>query len=91
MIPLNDIGWALLGADDRPSLHPSVGNWNLECQSHYVLWKGRVRSDRRFSQSGIEAVRRRDLRPYQQTSWLQKVGEWTERVATEKFLLLSVT
>jgi hypothetical protein len=80
MTPLNDIEWELTGTDDRPSLRPSVGNWNLDCRSHYVLSEGRVHWARRFSQSEIEAVRRKDLRPYQQTSWVQKVGEWIERV-----------
>ena len=81
MTPLNDIEWELTGSDDRPSLHPSVGNWNLDCRSHYILSKGRVRWARRFSPSEIEAVRRKDLRSYQQVSWAQKVGDWIERVA----------
>lgn len=81
MIPLNDIEWELTGADDRPSLHPSVGNWNLHCRSHYILSNGRVHWRRRLSQSEIEEVRRKDLRPYQQISCIQKVGDWIERVA----------
>jgi hypothetical protein len=27
---------------DAVSLHPSVGNWNLRCRSHYVIRDGRV-------------------------------------------------
>ena len=81
MTPLNEIEWKLTGSDDRPSLHPSVGNWNLDCRSHYILKEGRVCWARRFSSSEIDAVRRADLRPYLQTSWLQNVGAWIERLA----------
>ena len=81
MTPLNEIEWELTGTDDRPSLHPSVGNWNLDCKSHYILSEGRVHWARSFSPSEIEAVRRKDLKPYLQTSWAQNIRDWIERIA----------
>lgn len=82
--PLNDIEWELTGADDRPSLHPSVGNWNLVCRSHYYIRDGRVRWARSFSQYEIEAVRRKDLKPYQQTFRIQMIQDWIGRA--DRFL-----
>lgn len=82
MLPLNDIEWELTGTEDRPSLDPSVGNWNLDCKSHYVVRQGRVQWRRRFSQSEIEVVRDRDLKPYQRSSWLGKISRQIKRVAS---------
>ncbi len=80
ILPLNNIEWALEGTDARPSLHPSVGNWNLKCKSHYVLGQGRVQWRRRYSEAEIEVVRRRDLKPYQRRPWTQRVGDWVKRL-----------
>jgi len=33
----NDRQWDLIKNGGLVSLHPSVGNWNLDCQSHYVI------------------------------------------------------
>lgn len=81
LTPLNDLEWELSGSDKEPSLHPSVGNWNLDCKSHYILRRGRVRWARRFSSREIEACRRKDLRPYMETSWLETIKTWMRYVA----------
>jgi hypothetical protein len=54
-----------LGADVRReaiSLDPSVGNWSFDCQSHYVIRKGRVRWAATWSKEKIKANRGRDQR-----------------------------
>ena len=75
MTPLNAIEWELLGPDEHPSLYPSVGNWNLACQSHYFVSRGAVRWARRFTPAEIEACRRKDLRPYRRHRWLEVLGK----------------
>ena len=67
MTPLNDWEWCLTGSDARPSLHPSVGNWNLKCLSHYVVRDGKVIWARSFTPAEITACRAKDMRPY--LSW----------------------
>jgi hypothetical protein len=81
MTPLNDLEWSLVGPDEAPSLHPSVGNWNLECRSHYVLRKGGVIWARSFNEAEIAACRAKDLMPYLQTSWREKLRELLSRAA----------
>ena len=80
MTPLNEIEWELTGTDERPSLFPSVGNWNSECKSHYVLTNGRIRWARLFSPAEIDAVRRKDLKAYQSMSWWQKISGWIDAI-----------
>lgn len=59
--PLTPVDWRLLVADGKVSLHPSIGNWNYACKSHYwiknseVIWGGPL-SDRQ-----IAKVQRKDL------------------------------
>ena len=71
MTPLNPIEWELLGPDQYPSLYPSVGNWNLACQSHYFISQGQVRWARRYTPDEIEACRDKDLRPYRRHRWIE--------------------
>lgn len=40
--PLRPTDWTLTLTDGAASLHPSVGNWNHPCQSHYVIRNSRV-------------------------------------------------
>lgn len=35
-------GWILSYNGKTVSLYPSIGNWNLPCQSHYWIQKGQV-------------------------------------------------
>ena len=46
-------GWVI-------SLSPSVGNWTLPCQSHYVVRDGAVIEAGTWSEAKIAAERRRD-------------------------------
>ena len=40
--PLAPAQWALTYDGHNVSLAPSIGNWSLECQSHYVIRRNRV-------------------------------------------------
>jgi hypothetical protein len=54
---LSPTAWHLEVDGDRPSLYPSIGNWGLPCQSHYIVHKGRVIWARSFSRREIATVR----------------------------------
>jgi hypothetical protein len=56
--PLNR--WTLVETEHGPSLHPSVGNWEEQCQSHYWIDGGKVRWAAKWSRSQIEAGRRKE-------------------------------
>lgn len=40
--PLSPTGWELIFDGKTVSLHPSIGSWNLPCQSHYFITNNRV-------------------------------------------------
>lgn len=61
--PLNPAKWRLTeDGGDVISLHPSVGNWSLPCQSHYWIIRNCVRWAAAMAPGVIAAVKARDRR-----------------------------
>lgn len=58
--PFTPTDWRMTFDGETISLHPSVGNWNQKCRSHYVIQRGRVLKAGPWSQGQIEAERLRD-------------------------------
>lgn len=58
--PFSPAQWKMIFDGDAVSLHPSIGNWNLRCRSHYVVRDGRVIDAGAWTDEEIEAGRRRD-------------------------------
>jgi hypothetical protein len=56
--PLAITEWSLHETDNGPSLRPSVGNWQLPCQSHYWIEGGKILWYGTWSPEQIEAGRR---------------------------------
>lgn len=52
--PLSPTEWELTFDGKSVSLHPSIGNWNFECKSHYWIIKNKVKFARRWSDEEIE-------------------------------------
>lgn len=60
--PLSPTGWELWFDGRTICLDPSIGNWNLPCQSHYWIRRNRVIWAQRWSRDEVEAGRARDRR-----------------------------
>jgi hypothetical protein len=58
--PLSPTDWRITFDGETISLHPSVGNWSLQCQSHYWVERNKVRWAGRWSREEIEAGRAAD-------------------------------
>lgn len=58
--PLTPTDWKLTFDGESISLHPSVGNWNLPCRSHYVIRNNSVIEAGSWDQARIKAEQRRD-------------------------------
>lgn len=58
--PFTPTDWRMTFDGETISLHPSVGNWNLPCRSHYVIRRGRVVEAESWSDRQIAGERRRD-------------------------------
>jgi hypothetical protein len=60
--PLNPAKWQLCKEQGSVTLSPSIGNWNYECKSHYLIVRNQVIAAKKFDGKTIEAVQRRDRR-----------------------------
>ncbi|MGU7771555.1 DUF6527 family protein [Burkholderia sp. MR1-5-21] len=58
--PLTPTDWKLTFDGVGISLSPSVGNWNLPCQSHYVISRNVVREAGPWTRQMVDAEVRRD-------------------------------
>jgi len=58
--PFTPTDWKMTFDGESISLWPSVGNWNLRCRSHYVIDRGQVLAAGPWSNTQVEAERRRD-------------------------------
>lgn len=58
--PFTPTDWRMTFDGESISLHPSVGNWNQKCRSHYVIQRDRVLEAGPWSQDQIDAERIRD-------------------------------
>lgn len=58
--PLTPTDWRVTYDGETMSLAPSVGNWSMQCQSHYWLDGGTVRWAARWTPEQIAAGRARD-------------------------------
>ena len=58
--PLGPTEWKLQEAAGGPTLTPSVGSWQLPCQSHYWIRNGQILWCETWSAAQIEAGRRQE-------------------------------
>ena len=58
--PLGPAKWRFTEDAGRPSLWPSIGNWQLPCKSHYVIKRGNVLLAGEWTEEEIEAGRQRE-------------------------------
>jgi hypothetical protein len=59
--PITPTDWQLTVSGNEVTLHPSVGNWNHPCQSHYIIRRNRVIWAGSMTQQQINRGRNRDL------------------------------
>ena len=58
--PLGPTEWLLEETELGPTLNPSIGNWQLPCQSHYLIIRGEVIWSPKWTPEEIAAGRRRE-------------------------------
>ena len=46
--PISPTGWQLSFNGKSVSLYPSIGNFNLDCQSHYWIINNKIRKAKRW-------------------------------------------
>lgn len=40
--PIDVNEWSIIKTEQGPTLHPSVGNWQQKCRSHYLIRRGKI-------------------------------------------------
>lgn len=77
--PFGPLDWSLSGPANSPTLYPSIGNWNLPCQSHYWVREGRVCWARAWSRDEIIESRRREALA-REKAWTNARRSWWDRL-----------
>jgi hypothetical protein len=75
--PLGPTEWSFTEEDGEPTLSPSIGSWQLPCQSHYWITAGRVMWASKWTQEQIERGRKAEeeaLREYYGARMIKKPG-----------------
>lgn len=60
--PLGPTEWSVSEGRHGPSLWPSVGSWQLECRSHYVIRDGAVHWADQWTDAQVRAGQQREHR-----------------------------
>jgi N6-adenosine-specific RNA methylase IME4 len=58
--PLGPTEWTVRNDARGPTLHPSVGNWQLPCKSHYLITNGNVQWSNQWTDKQIHAGRQKE-------------------------------
>lgn len=75
--PLSPAQW-ILTFDGSVSIRPSIGNWTLACQSHYVIDHGAIRWARSFTRDEVRLNRESDHRTLDDANRAR--GRWWHRL-----------
>ena len=70
--PIDPVGWTLSFDGVTVSLSPSIGNWQLSCQSHYWICRNRVRWAERYYGRAYKRLRPAGGRP--RFRWFSSLG-----------------
>src|SRR5262245_24009656 len=60
MVPLGETEWSFEDTLMGPTLRPSIGSWQLPCQSHYWIVAGQVKWAGKWTPEQIERGRQAD-------------------------------
>lgn len=55
--PLGPAEWSFRERNGLPTLFPSIGSWQLPCQSHYLITDGRIDWAPKWSEAAVVAGR----------------------------------
>ncbi len=78
--PIGPADWKFSERNGLPSLDPSIGNWQIPCQSHYWITDGEIRWSHPWTKKQIEEGWKRDQEKrelyYQEKAIPKKKSLW---------------
>ena len=60
--PLGLTEWKFTMKNNKPSLYPSIGNWQFPCRSHYWITEGIIEWSGQWSEKQIKAGRKAEMK-----------------------------
>lgn len=86
--PLGPTEWTVQDRSGKPSVWPSIGNWQRPCKSHYIIREGRiiwadVWSDEQILAGRVaEQARRTEYfeKRYARKGWMARLKDWVRRM-----------
>lgn len=86
--PLNPAKWSFTDHKGKPTLFPSIGNWQLPCRSHYWIRKGVIEWSNQWTEKEIQQGRKMEeikrekyfnSRKKSRGSFWKKVKNWFKK------------
>ena len=79
--PISPTDWQLTFNGKTVSLHPSIGNWNFECRSHYWINNNKIKHASSLMQKENSQNREKDKRSkekhvFQSENKQKKIRDW---------------
>jgi len=79
--PISPTDWAITFNGESITLNPSIGNWSLDCRSHYFIRKNKVVWSTSYSDEEISEVRKVDSED--KYEYFQKMEKGKDLVSKE--------
>lgn len=76
--PLTPTDWKLIFDGETVSLHPSIGNWNFPCRSHYWITKNRIEWAPSWGQEAERIEEAEPINTPTQSDAINRSGLWQE-------------
>jgi len=87
--PLGLTEWSFNKYDEKPTLYPSIGNWQLPCRSHYWITEGEIEWSYQWTEEQIkEGYRHEEMRrqrhfgnlnkKQKRKNILSKISDWVQ-------------
>jgi hypothetical protein len=87
--PIETTEWSLSIRNGKPTLYPSLGNWELPCRSHYWIRKGKIERSYDWTDEEIEIGRKAEERErkkyYDRRKKKSKIKNLADRVLSWLF------
>lgn len=89
--PLSPVDWKLVESKNGISIHPSIGNWDYKCKSHYTIKDNKVEWNSSFTDKKIQLVKikdRKDKENYIKGKQSQKIPKNNKFTIYDLWLLI---
>lgn len=70
--PIGPTDWSFSEVDGKPTLYPSIGNWQIPCRSHYWITEGIIEWSYQWTEEQIKAGKRTEEK--RRKSYYSKLG-----------------